>query len=343
MIDKKRLRQTAIDMIGPGKVILAMDESQGTMTKRLEEAGSDFSKQEEWRELIVTTENLEGIGAAILWEGTVLQEVNGKPVYQVLADRGIVPGVKLDTGKHEVIGHYKENLTVGLDNLHVRLGELPDEVRFAKWRAELKVSDRKPSRMATAANAYALGVFAHVCQEYGRLPIVEPEILIKGDHDIDRAYQVAQQVLYKVFEVLDEMGVYLPGTILKPSFVTPGDKCRVADAKEVADATIECFLEGNLVPTDLGGISHLSGGLTDLDSALYLNAENSEANRARAPWMLSGSFGRALIGEALTEYGGDPARIATAQAIISGRANACGLAREGRLPAEFNYKLTANR
>ena len=345
-----KLEQTVQDMIGDKKrkIIMAMDESISTMEKRLQAAGLEPNKEnrEAWRRLIVTAEVLQGVGAAILYEGTVFQDVYyGRPAYEQLEKKGIVPGVKLDKGKVEVIGPHRESNTIGLDDLHERLGNYAGAVSFAKWRSELVIGEQTPSIEAIHANAYGLAVFAHLCQQHGIVPIVEPEVLIKGSHDIGRAYETNQRVLRAVFEKLDETGVYLPGAILKASFVTPGDKYAggKASPEEVAKATIDCWTEGSLVPENIGAVVLLSGGLSDIDAVQYLNAINQPEMRERSPLRVSASYGRAEIGEALDHWRGEPDRVTEAQRIIEERTSACGLASNGKLPSGFRYRLTAKK
>ena len=335
-------------MIGPGEVIMAADESASTMNKRLQAVGLEptVGNQEAWRRLIVTAPSLKGVGAVILYEGTMGQVVGGRLIPQIFAERGIVPGVKLDAGKKEHIGPYGEGITYGLDGLYDKLIRyVPLGARFSKWRSELVIGDRTPSRAAIYANAAGLAQFAHSCQQADVVPTVEPEILIKGGHDQRRTYRVAREVLSELFEGLYKMGVYIPGTILKTSMITPGDKYQGGKAtpEEVARITIDCFLDGELVPREIGGIAFLSGGLSDLDAVLYLNALNSPESRARAPWRLSASYGRAEIGEAWEHWRGIPERVAEAQAIIGERTKACGLASDGQLPAGFAYELVAQK
>ena len=347
---ENKLEQTVQNMIGDEqrKIIMAMDESIGTMGNRLQAAGLEPNKEnrEAWRMLIVTAEDLPGVGAAILYEGTVFQDVYyGRTAYEQLAKKGIVPGVKLDNGKVELIGPYRESTTIGLDNLHERLEKYERAVSFAKWRSELVIGEQTPSNQAIQSNAYGLAVFAHLCQQHGIVPIVEPEVLIKGSHDIGRAYETNQRVLRAVFEKLDEMGVYLPGAILKASFVSPGDKYvgGKASPEEVAKATIDCWTEGNLVPKNIGAVVLLSGGLSDIDAVQYLNAINQPEMRERSPLRVSASYGRAEIGEALEHWRGNPDRVKEAQKIIAERTYACGLASNGKLPSGFQYRLTANK
>lgn len=335
------LVKTAKAMVSPGKGILAMDEGNGTMNKRLEAVGLPPTKKyrEAWREVIVTTPDMSGLGAAILYRETLTQVIGDKKTApQILADKGVIPGVKTDEGKLPVIEPYGENLTIGLDVLSERLDSYREQgARFTKWRSEFVIGDKTPSIAAINANAYGLAVQALLSQRAGLVPMVEPEVLIKGTHDINRAYRVGQQVLAAVFEKMDEVGVYLPGTILKPSMVTPGDKCSSkASVEEVAAATVECFTEGNLVPSNLAAVAFLSGGQPELDAALHLNAMNG--GKYELPTRFTFSYSRAILDKPLEAWNGQSDNVKKAQELITERAHACGLASAGKLPPDFQYK-----
>lgn len=339
MAEFYKLVETAKAMVSPGKGILAMDESNGTMNGRLEAVGLPQTEEyrDAWRKVIVTTPNMGGLGAAILYYETLTQEIGNKTVPQILKDKGVIPGVKTDKGKQEIIEPYKENLTVGLDDLSGRLDLYREQgARFTKWRSEFVIGDKTPSVAAINANAYGLAVQALLSQRAGLVPMVEPEVLIKGTHDINRAYRVGQQVLSAVFEKMDEVGVYLPGAILKPSMITPGDKCESkASVEEVAAATVECFTEGNLVPNNLAAVAFLSGGQPELDAALNLNAMNNR--KYELPTRFTFSYSRAILGKPLEAWNGQPGNIKKTQELITERAHACGLASAGKLPPDFHY------
>ena len=341
MAEFDKLVETAKAMVSPGKGILAMDESDGTMNKRLEAVGLSPTKEHRnaWREVIVTTPNMNGLGAAILYEGTLKQEIDGKTAPQILTEKGVIPGVKTDGGKLPIIEPYDESLTIGLDVLSEKLDLYREQgAIFTKWRSEFVISDKTPSVAAINANAYGLAVQALLSQRAGLVPMVEPEVLIKGTHDINRAYRVGQQVLSAVFEKMDEVGVYLPGAILKPSMITPGDKCESkASVEEVAAATVECFTEGNLVPNNLAAVAFLSGGQPELDAALNLNAMNNR--KYELPTRFTFSYSRAILGKPLEAWNGQPANIKKTQELITERAHVCGLASAGKLPPGFQYEL----
>jgi len=334
-----KLVETAKAIVSPGKGILAMDESVRTMNRRLEDIGllQPEEYRDAWRELIVTTPDMNGLGAAILYYETLTQKIGDRTAPQILDEKGIIPGVKTDGGKLPIIEPYDESLTIGLDVLSERLDLYREQgARFTKWRSEFVISDKTPSVAAINANAYGLAVQALLSQRAGLVPIVEPEVLIKGTHDINRAYRVGQQVLSAVFEKMDEVGVYLPGAILKPSMITPGDECESkASVEEVAAATVECFTEGNLVPSNLAAVAFLSGGQPELDAALHLNAMNS--GKCELPTRFTFSYSRAILGKPLEVWNGQPANIKKAQDLITERAHACGLASAGKLLPDFHY------
>lgn len=332
-MNKQKLTETVKDMIGKDKIILAMDESKPTINKRLKSAGIPQTEKNisRWREVIATAD-LKGVGAAILYEGSIFQPIQGKPLYRVLEDKGIVVGLKVDEGKKPLISPYDENMTLGLDTLHDKIEKYGKAIRFAKWRSEFKISKDTPTYKAIKANAYGLAAYASICQKYGIVPIVEPEILIKGNHSIDKSYDIACNVLNVVFSKLDELDVYLPGIILKASMVTSGDNNAHDKAEDVASATIEAFLDA--VPCDIGGIAFLSGGLDDHDAVIYLNAINQDDE----PWRLTASYGRALLGKALETWHGLDKNIKASQKKITERTAACSLASIGKLDKNFRYK-----
>ena len=340
MSELSKLVETAKAMVSSGKGILAMDESIGTMNRRLEAIGLPPTEEcrDAWRELIVTTPDMSSLGGAIFYEETLTQVIGDKTAPQILEEKGVIPGVKTDKGKLEIIEPYNENLTIGLDNLSERLDLYREQgAKFTKWRSELVVGDKTPSVAAINANAYGLALQALLSQRASLVPIVEPEVLIKGEHDIIRAYRVGQQVLSVVFDKMNEVGVYFPGTILKPSMITPGDKCATrASIEEVAETTVECFTEGNLIPNNLAAIAFLSGGQPELDAALHLNAMNS--GKYELPTRFTFSYSRAILGKPLEIWNGQPDNVEKAQELITERAYSCGLASVGELSPDFEYE-----
>ena len=325
------LAQTAQAMMAAGKGIIALDESPGTIGKRFDAVGvaNSSDNRRAWREVLLTTPGLgEYISGAILHEETLRQSTSaGIPFAQVMAEAGIIPGVKVDAGTHPLAGFPGETVTEGLDGLRNRLKESYRlGARFAKWRAVIHIGEETPSGTCIEANAHALARYAALCQEQGLVPIVEPEVLMEGDHDIESCYEVSEITLRGVFDALYNQQVMFEGTILKPSMVLPGSDCaEQAAVDEVAEATLMCLKSS--VPAILPGIVFLSGGQSDEDATAHLDA----MNRLRPhPWPLSFSYGRAMQQAALKEWGKDPAaNVARAQEIVLGRARANSMAALG--------------
>ncbi|MEN1927168.1 class I fructose-bisphosphate aldolase [Luteimonas qiangzhengi] len=325
------LAQTAQAMMAAGKGIIALDESPGTIGKRFDAVGvaNSSDNRRAWREVLLSTPGLgEYISGAILHEETLRQSTSaGIPFAQVMAEAGIIPGVKVDAGTHPLAGFPGETVTEGLDGLRNRLKEFYRlGARFAKWRAVIHIGEDTPSGTCIEANAHALARYAALCQEQGLVPIVEPEVLMEGDHDIESCYEVSEITLRGVFDALYNQQVMFEGTILKPSMVLPGSDCaEQAAVDEVAEATLMCLKSS--VPAILPGIVFLSGGQSDEDATAHLDA----MNRLRPhPWPLSFSYGRAMQQAALKEWGKDPAaNVARAQEIVLGRARANSMAALG--------------
>lgn len=325
------LAQTAQAMMAAGKGIIALDESPGTIGKRFDAVGvaNSSDNRRAWREVLLTTPGLgEYISGAILHEETLRQSTSaGIPFAQVMAEAGIIPGVKVDAGTHPLAGFPGETVTEGLDGLRNRLKESYRlGARFAKWRAVIHIGEDTPSGTCIEANAHALARYAALCQEQGLVPIVEPEVLMEGDHDIESCYEVSEITLRGLFDALYNQQVMFEGTILKASMVLPGSDCgEQAAVDEVAEATLMCLKSS--VPAILPGIVFLSGGQSDEDATAHLDA----MNRLRPhPWPLSFSYGRAMQQAALKEWGKDPAaNVARAQEIVLGRARANSMAALG--------------
>jgi len=318
------LAHTAQAMVAAGKGIIAIDESPGTLGKRFDAVGIANSQDNRraWRELLLTTPGLgEYVSGAILQDETIRQSTaGGVPFAKVIAAAGIIPGIKVDRGTHPLAGFPGEVVTEGLDGLRARLKEYYGlGARFAKWRAVIHIGDDSPSGTCIEANAHALARYAALCQEQGLVPIVEPEVLMEGGHDIEACYEVTEITLRGVFDALYNQQVMFEGTVLKPSMVLPGRDCaEQAEVEEVAEATLMCLK--STVPAILPGIAFLSGGQSDQDATAHLDA----MNRMRPnPWPLTFSFGRAMQQAALKEWAKDPAgNVATAQEIVLGRARA---------------------
>jgi fructose-bisphosphate aldolase class I len=335
-MDVKPLEETARALVAPGKGILAADESTGTIKKRFD--GIDVESTEEnrraYRELLFTTQGAsEYISGVILYDETIRQATSdGKPLPDVLAQAGIIPGIKVDTGAKPLPLAPDETITEGLDGLRDRLEEYRGlGARFAKWRAVLSIGDGIPSDYAIWTNAHALARYAAHCQEVGLVPIVEPEVLMDGDHTIETSFHVTARTLLAVFTELHDQRVALEGTLLKPNMVLPGyDSTEQVSHEEVAETTIRCFRR--VVPAAVPGIVFLSGGQSDEDATARLNAMNAIGG---VPWQLSFSYGRALQTGALRAWRGDAANVPAAQEAFHHRAKLNGAARYGRYSEEM--------
>ncbi|GAB2697578.1 class I fructose-bisphosphate aldolase [Thalassiella azotivora] len=325
------LRATARRVVAPGKGILAADESHPTMAKRL--AAIDVEPTPEvrrsYRGILFGTEGLaEFVSGVILFDETIRQSADdGTPFPQVLADAGIVPGIKVDAGTTPLAGHPDEVVTQGLDHLRERFAEYVElGAGFAKWRAVIRIGDGRPTLACLRANAHALARYAALAQEAGLVPVVEPEVLMDDDHDLATCADVTERTLREVYAQLAESDVDLEGTLLKPNMVVPGTDCdRQASSQEIADATLTVLRR--TVPAAVPGIVFLSGGMTDEEATARLDA----LNRAEPqPWQLSFSFGRALQGPVLRAWKGDDTNRVAAQAALLHRARMNGAARYGR-------------
>ncbi len=330
------LMQTARTLVENDKGLLAMDESNATCNKRF--AASGIAQSEDarrtWRELIVTTPGLnESISGAILCDETIRQVTSaGTPFAKALGALGIVPGIKVDAGAKSLAGHPGETITEGLDSLRERLIDYAGMgARFAKWRAVITIGKITPSTACIGANAHALARYAALCQEAGLVPIVEPEVLMSGDHTMQRGAEVTAQMLHEVFEQLHAQSVLLEGLLLKPNMVLPGLACAHQDTvDEVADATVTCLLRA--VPAAVPGIAFLSGGQSPELASARLNAMNLRF-KARLPWALTFSFSRAIQQPALEIWRGEPANAGSAQRMLRHRAACNRAARRGQYNA----------
>jgi fructose-bisphosphate aldolase class I len=334
------LEDTARALVAPGKGILAIDETSATCTKRFDEFGIESTPEirRDYREMLITTPGAgQYISGAILYDETLRQSTaGGRPIPEVLRDAGIIPGIKVDTGAKPMAGAPGETVTEGLDGLRERLAEYHQiGARFTKWRAVIRIGDGLPTARCIAANAHALGRYAALAQDTGLVPIVEPEVLMNGAHDIGRCQQVTEDVLRAVFSELASMRVLLEGIILKPNMVTPGSDCPAqASAAEIAEATLATLRR--CVPAAVPGIAFLSGGQTGEESCQNLDAM---MKLAEAPWQLSYSFGRALQYPALGIWGGSATNVPAAQAAFLHRAKMSSLARSGVYSAEAEHAM----
>ena len=287
-----------------------------------------------YRELIITTPGLnESISGAILSDETIRQQKkDGTPFVDVIADTGIMPGIKVDAGAKDLAGHPEEKISEGLDGLRERLLEYVQlGARFAKWRAVIVIGDSIPSRGCIEANAQALARYAGLCQEAGLVPVVEPEVMMDGGHTLERCFQVTEEVLHTVFDQLYRQRVMLEGMLLKPNMVLPGLACpKQETVDEVADATVICLLRA--VPAAVPGITFLSGGQSPELASARLNAMNGSL-KSRLPWALSFSFARAIQQPALDIWQGDEANVLAAQQALYHRAICNKAARRGEYNA----------
>ncbi len=328
------LEATALAMVAPGKGILAADESVGTMDKRLTPVLDTEPTEEHrraFRELMFTAQGAEQhISGAILFDETLRQSASdGTPLAQVLSGRGIIPGIKVDTGAKPLAGAPGEKVTEGLDGLRERLEEYREMgARFAKWRGVLAIGDGLPSDLCIAVNAHALARYAALCQEAGIVPIVEPETLMDGEHTVDVSEQVTQRVLRAVFDELARQRVALEGMVLKPNMVLAGyESPQQPDHEEVAERTLRCLRRS--VPAAVAGIAFLSGGQSDEAATANLDAINRLAADEGVPWQLSFSYGRALQATPLSLWAGQTAQIQAAQDAYLELARRNATARDG--------------
>ncbi len=342
-MNTQRLIDTARELVADDKGLLAMDESNPTCNERFAQFG--ISQTEEarraYRQWIVTTPGLaDSISGAILYDETLRQHKDdGTPFAKALLDVGIIPGIKVDLGAKDLATHAGEKITEGLDGLRGRLAEYGDMgARFAKWRAVIAIGEGFPSRSCLEANAHALARYAALCQEAGLVPIVEPEVLMTGDHPLERCLKVTEETLRNVFIQLNCQRVMLEGMLLKPNMVVPGLTClEQKTADDVADTTVKCLLRN--VPAAVPGVAFLSGGQSGELASERLNAMNVRF-RGRLPWALTFSFARAIQQPALEIWRGQEANVSLAQHALSYRAKCNRMARRGEYPAAMQGNST---
>jgi fructose-bisphosphate aldolase class I len=330
------LHETAKALVAEGKGILAADESDGTIKKRFDSIGVESTEETRraYRELLFTTEGVEEyISGVILFDETIRQSAaDGMSFPKLLGSKGIIPGIKVDTGAKPLALAEGETITEGLDGLRGRLEEYRGlGARFAKWRATYSIGDGIPSEYCVWTNAHALARYAALCQEVGLVPIVEPEVLMDGDHDIAASSKATGRVLQAVYIELHDQRIDFRGTLLKPNMVLSGyGASNRASVDEVAGRTLDCFYRH--VPAAVPGIVFLSGGQSDEDATAHLNAMNA---RGPHPWQLSFSYGRALQAPALKAWGGKPENVEAAQRAYYHRAKMNGAARTGMYAPEM--------
>jgi fructose-bisphosphate aldolase class I len=335
------LEDTARALVAAGKGILAADESTPTMAKRLGSVGltSTEALRRDYREILFTTPDLaEHISGVILYDETIRQHASdGRSFVHVLEQAGVIPGIKVDAGTTPLAAFPDEVVTEGLDGLRARLAEYAAlGARFAKWRAVIRIGAGRPTPTCVAANAQALGAYAALAQEAGLVPVVEPEVMMDGAHDIARCAEVTTSVLREVYAELARHRVTLEGTLLKPNMVLPGaDSTQQVDDRTVAAATLSVLRQA--VPAAVPGIVFLSGGQSDAQATARLDALNRAGDQ---PWELSFSFGRALQAPVLHAWSGRPAHTAAAHEALRHRARLNGAARRGQYDSSLE-SLTA--
>jgi len=341
-MDLQQLESTARALVAEGKGILAADESNRTIKKRFDSIGVEATEETRraYRDLLFTTEGAEGyISGVILYDETIRQSsADGTPFPKLLESKGIIPGIKVDTGAKPLALADGETITEGLDGLRERLEEYRElGARFAKWRATYSIGDGRPSEYCVWTNANALARYAALCQEAGITPIVEPEVLQDGTHTIEESSKATGRVLQALYTELHDQRVEYRGTLLKPNMVMSGyEASSRASVDEVADATLECFYKH--VPAAVPGIVFLSGGQSDEDATAHLNAMNA---RGPHPWQLSFSYGRALQAPALKAWGGKPENVEAAQRAYYHRAKMNSAARTGMYAPEMEKEAVA--
>jgi fructose-bisphosphate aldolase, class I len=335
------LHDTARAIVADDKGILAADESTGTIKKRFDAIGVESTEENRryYRQLLFTAPGMEDfIGGVILYDETLRQSADdGTPFSEVLASKGVVPGIKVDTGAHDQAGFPGEKVTEGLDGLRGRFEEYHRlGARFAKWRAVITIGDGIPTDANLRANAHALARYAALSQEAGIVPIVEPEVLMDGDNSLEVCWEVTTRTLHETFAALYDHGIDLRGALLKPNMVVPGKGSPdQASSDRIAEATLNTFL--GVVPAAIPGIVFLSGGQSEVEATANLNA----INQLGGPWPLSFSYGRALQASALEAWGGDAANTEAAQAVFVHRARMNALAVAGEWNAEMEQPVAA--
>ena len=332
-MNEQMLMNTASTMVSKGKGILAADESTPTIGKRLDQIGveSTFETRNEYRDMLLTADGMENnISGVIMYDETLRQATTcseNTPFVELLSNKNVLPGIKVDTGAKDLAGAPGEKITEGLDGLRDRLKEYYSlGARFAKWRAVITIGDGIPSDHCISANAHALARYASLCQEASIVPIVEPEVLMDGTHTIETCYDVTDRTLTCVFDTLKLHNVMLEGIVLKPNMVISGINCsEQADVDTVAEMTVK-VLSAN-VPGEVPGIAFLSGGQSSDDATAHLNSMNK--NNSDMPWNLTYSYGRALQADALSDWSGSDR--SKGQSSLLRRARENGLATCGEL------------
>jgi len=339
-MNSEKLENVARALVQKGKGILAADESMRTIRRRFRSVGIDSTPEtrQAYRQLLLTAPGIESyISGVILFDETIRQTTQDEKEFpDLLAEKGVFPGIKVDKGARDLAGFPGEKITEGLDELRERLAEYRElGAQFSKWRAVIAIDSDIPTDTCIEANANALARFAALSQEAGLVPIVEPEVLMDGDHDIKQCEDVTERTLSAVFAQLIGHRVLLEGMLLKPNMVLPGDEClQQASVEEVAEATVRCLLR--VVPAAVPGIVFLSGGQSPQQATQHLNAINA---KGKYPWELSFSFARALQGPALEAWAGQEANVSEAQKLFYHRVKCAAAAREGRYSTEMEAQI----
>jgi len=338
-MNPSELARTAQAMVAKNRGILAADESSGTIKKRFDSIKLDSTEEQRrtYREMLFTAPGAaESISGVILYDETIRQKTkDGKPFPDYLTGLGIVPGIKVDVGAKPLAGFPNETITEGLDGLRERMIEYYKlGARFAKWRAVIDIAKDIPTAYAIEANAHALARYAAICQEQNIVPIVEPEVLMDGDHSIERCEEVTNATLQSVFAQLAAHRIYLEGMVLKPNMIISGKKAsNRAAPQQVAEATVRTLKRH--VPPAVPGIAFLSGGQSSTDATLHLSLMHK---LGPLPWALTFSYGRALQDDALKAWGGVPANFGAGQKAFAKRAKLNGLASTGSYTADMENK-----
>jgi fructose-bisphosphate aldolase class I len=337
-MDLDALNKVATALVAPGRGILAADESTGTIKKRFDALGVESTEDSprDYRELMFRSDGMKHISGVILYDETIWQKAkDGTPLVRLIEQAGAIPGIKVDEGTQPLPTSHGEVVTVGLDKLAERLTKYYEQgARLAKWRAVIDIGPGIPSWNCIKANAHALARYAALCQAAQIVPIVEPEVLMDGDHDIDRCFTVTERVLKTVFNELFDAHVMLEGMVLKPNMVIPGKKsAKQASVEEVAEKTVTVLKI--CVPAAVPGIAFLSGGQSDEDATAHLDAMNRHRN---LPWKLTFSYGRALQHAPQTTWKGKAENVAAAQRAFAHRAKMNSLATLGQWKSDMEKK-----
>ena len=336
------LEKIAKQMVAKGKGILAADESIGTMTKRLSSVNVESTSENrlKFRETLFSSQNMKNhISGVILYDETIKQKTSsGKSIPDLIKSFGSIPGIKVDTGAKKLAGSPEEKITEGLDGLRERLAEYYKlGARFTKWRAVYNITDKHPSELSIKSNAHALARYAALVQESKMVPIVEPEVLMDGDHDITKCYEVTSRVLKECYKELKLHNVNLKGTILKPNMILPGNKSKnKSNTSEIAKTTLKCLKEN--VPSEVPGIAFLSGGQTEIEATQNLN-EINKINDTN--FLMSFSYGRALQQSALKNWGKNIMDINNTQKIFNHRSKMNGLSTSAKWSMDLEKQTTA--